>query len=512
MRKRMFHILALLLLLIVPLKANTNGFYNVRDYGAVGNGQTLDSPGINAAIDAAVKNGGGTVHLPAGTYLSGSIHMKSNINLFLDAGCVILGAPQNMGAYDPEEAVVGTQYQDGGHSYFQNSLIWGENLKNVSITGHGMINGGGLVSASKGPNQGTIGKASKAIALKLCSNVVIKDITIFHGGHFAILVTGCNMVILDNLIIDTNRDGIDIDCCSNVMVSNCMVNSPGDDAICPKSSFALGKKWITENLTITNCQVSGYEEGTLIDGTLIPHVTKSPGGRNGRIKFGTESNGGFRNCTVSNCTFKFCRGLALEEVDGGIMENITISNLTMTDINGYPIYITLGERNRDPDKTAVPVGKNIIISNVVATMLDSLSGIHITGTPLHYLENIRISNVLFINNGGGAKELENIDFPELGKGYPELYMLKSATPSYGVYARHVKGLEINDVRVSYNKEDKRPAIACVDVDGLEINNFRAKVAEGTKASIFQSVKNLTIYNSSVLDETKAANNKKNRRK
>ncbi|MEP7253981.1 MAG: glycosyl hydrolase family 28-related protein [Ginsengibacter sp.] len=476
--------------------ASADGFYNVKDYGAKGDGKTLDHQSINKAIDAAVKNGGGTVFLPAGTYLSGSIHIQSNINLFLDAGCVILGAPQDVGAYDPEENVSGTQYQDGGHTYFHNSLIWGENLKNVFITGHGMINGGGLVSASTGANEGPLGKASKTIALKLCSNVVIQDITIFHGGHFAILVTGCNMVNMDHLIIDTNRDGIDIDCCTNVMVSNCAVNSPGDDAICPKSSYALGKKWITENLTITNCQVSGYKEGTLIDGTLIPNN----GRRNGRIKFGTESNGGFRNCTVSNCTFKYCFGLALEEVDGGVMENITISNLSMSEISEYPIYITLGDRNRDPDTTSVPVGKNIIISNVVANTIDSLSGIHITGTPNHYLENVRISNVLFTINGGGAKSLANIDLPELGKRYPELNKLKSATPSYGVYARHIKNLELDNVEVQYANEDQRPPIACVDVDGLDITNFKAEVAKGVDAAIFQNVRKMNAYYSPVLDK------------
>ncbi len=493
---------------IVSIAFTFNGFamgstyYNVKDYGCTGDGISLDSPGINKAIEAAVEKGGGTVFFPAGTYLSGSIHIKSNINLHLDAGCVILGAPQDMGAYDPEEEVLGEQYQDGGHTYFQNSLIWGENLENVSITGLGMINGGGLTSKSTAVNKGPLGKASKSIALKLCNNVTIKDITIFHGGHFAILVTGCNLVRLDNLIIDTNRDGIDIDCCTNTVVSNCMVNSPHDDAICPKSTFALGKKWITQNLTITNCQVSGYKEGTLIDGTLIPDLKTKYGGRNGRIKFGTESNGGFRNCTVSNCTFRYCRGLALEEVDGGIMENITISNLTMSEINGYPIYITLGERKRDPDKKSASVGKNIIISNVVVTMLDSLSGIHITGTPNYYLENIRISNILFTNNGGGAKELADIYFPELGDGYPEIYKLNSATPSYGLYARHVKNLDISNVKVNYNKEDKRPPIACIDVDGLEIDNFKAEVANGVRAAIFDSVQNLNVRNSPVLEKVR----------
>ncbi|MET4082733.1 polygalacturonase [Pedobacter sp. UYP30] len=496
MSKLIFSTLSFLIISITFCSAKNAPYYNVKDYGAKGDGKTLDNGSINKAIDAAAKNGGGTVYLPAGTYLSGSIHIKSNINLFLDAGCILLGAPQNMGAYDAEEDIVGKQYQDGGHSYFHNSLIWGENLKNVSITGYGMINGGGLSRETRGANDGKIGKASKSIALKLCSNVVIKDITIFHGGHFAILVTGCNMVKLDNLIIDTNRDGIDIDCCTNTVVSNCMVNAPNDDAICPKSSYALGRKQLTENLTITNCQVSGYKEGTLIDGTLVPPIGRA----NGRIKFGTESNGGFRNVTVSNCTFKYCFGLALEEVDGGIMENITITNLSMTNIFNYPIYITLGERLRDPDTNSVAVGKNIIISNIVATMVDSLSGIHITGTPTHFLEDIQISDVRFTSGGGGAKKLDNVDFAELGKGYPEVYKLKSATPAYGVFARHVKNLQLNNINVDYKKEDKRPAIYCADINGLEINHFKAKVSEGIAAGVFKQIKDFKTYNSPVLND------------
>ncbi len=132
------------------------------------------------------------------------------------------------------------------------------------------------------------------------------------------------------------------------MVSNCRVNSPNDDGICPKSSYALGEPRLTENLTITNCQVSGFAVGTLIDGTMKPGRRQ-----NGRIKFGTEASGGFRNCTVSNCTFRSCEGLALEEVDGGIMEDITIDNISMKDAVQYAIYITTGKRDRTPNLTTV---------------------------------------------------------------------------------------------------------------------------------------------------------------
>ena len=288
--------------------------FNVRDFGAVGDGKNLDSPSIDKAIAAAAAAGGGTVVVPAGTYLSGSIHLQSNIHLVIDAGATILGAPQALNAYDETEPYSFGGYQDGGHCYFHNSLIWGENLTNVFITGNGMINGGGLVRAddildrmSKYrdlQNADTndlppVRLGNKAIALKLCKNVLIRDVTIFHGGHFAILVTGCDNLTVDNVTMDTDRDGIDIDCCHNTMVSNCRINSPNDDGLCPKSTYALGETRLTENLTIVNCQVSGFREGTLLDGTMKPSR-----GHNGRIKFGTESSGGFRNCTVANCTFR----------------------------------------------------------------------------------------------------------------------------------------------------------------------------------------------------------------
>lgn len=466
--------------------------YNVRDFGAAGDGKTLDSPAINRAIDAAVAAGGGTVYLPAGTYLSGSIHLKSNINLHIDAGATLLGAPQNMNAHDPAEPFEGTAYQDGGHTYFHNSLIWGEDITNISITGKGMINGGGLTARDKDVNKGPIGLGDKAIALKRCRDILMRDITIYHGGHFAILTTGCDNMTVDNVTMDTNRDGIDIDCCRNVMVSNCRINSPGDDALCPKSTYALGKPVITENLTITNCQVSGFQEGTLLDGRMLPSRSK-----NGRIKFGTESNGGFRNITISNCTFRQCRGLALEEVDGGIMENISISNITMMDVAQYPIYITLGQRNRGPAGTTVGVARNIFIQNVIATGIEPMSGIQITGLPGHYVEGIRLQNIRLIFNGGGsAKDAARIP-PELDKGYPEPSRL-GTMPAYGLFARHVRDLELANIRVSFEKQDLRPAIVCDDVDGIEIDNFKAKLADGVPAAKFTNVKDVVVRNSPVM--------------
>jgi polygalacturonase len=487
--------------------------FNVRDFGAAADGKTLDNPAIQKAIDAAEAAGGGTVVIPAGTYLCGSIELKSTIHL-LDSGAIILGAPQNMNAYDETEPWPSDNpYQDGGHCYFHNSLIWGENLNNVSITGGGMIKGGGLVSADKllddmcgfsawgkpAPAQPVPANyppsrlGNKAIALKLCNHVLIRDITISHGGHFAILVTGCNNMTVDNVTMDTNRDGIDIDCCHNTMVSNCRINSPGDDGLCLKSTYALGHNVLTENLTIVNCQVSGFEEGSLLDGTM--RQVKPGHRRNGRIKFGTESSGGFRNCTVSNCTFRSCFGLALEEVDGGIMEDITINNLSMVDVADYAIYLTTGSRNRGGNVQHPSECRNIFISNVVADGVGKASGIQVTGTAEQPLENIRLENIRLISNGGGTVADAAKPFRELGTRYPEA----RSTPSYGIFAQHVKGLELADISTSFLQADARPAAFFADIYGLEIDNFKPQVSPNVPPAIIsQDVRNVVIRDSPLI--------------
>jgi polygalacturonase len=500
--------LLLALTLIATAAAPALGTYDIRNFGATGDGKTLDSPAIDRAIQAAAAHGGGTVDVPPGTYLCGSIHLQSNIRLQLDAGAVILGAPQGLNAYDETEPYSLGGYQDGGHCYFHNSLIWGENLTNVSITGNGTINGGGLAGSDgildrmcgyddwRKPANATFAPVrlgNKSIALKLCRNVLIRDITIAHGGHFAILVTGCDNLTVDNVTMDTNRDGIDLDCCRNAMVSNCRVNSPGDDGICPKSTYALGEIRLTENLTITNCQVSGFKEGTLLDGTMRPSSSQ-----NGRIKFGTESSGGFRNCTVSNCTFRSCRGLALEEVDGGILEDITITNLTMYDVPDYAIYITTGKRNRTPGITTNSRIRNILISNVIADRIAKMSGIQITGLPGQPIEGVRLDNIRLTSDGGGNAQDAAINPRELGTGYPEPAVI-GTVPAYGIYARHVQGLELANITTDFLSDDLRPAAVFADIQGLEIDNFKPQVSTGVPAAVFgNDVKDTTVRSSPAL--------------
>lgn len=469
--------------------------YNVMDYGARGDGKTLDSPAINKAIDAAALKGGGMIYFPAGTYLSVSIRLKSNISLYIEQGATILAASTSEGYKydDPEPNIWGDslKYQDFGHSHWHNALIWGENLQNISILGPGMIWGKGLArSTSNIPGTG-----DKSISLKWCRNVILRDFSILHGGWFGILATGVDNFTIDNLKIDTNRDGMDIDCCVNVKVSNCFVNSPQDDGICLKSSFGLGVARATDNVTITNCLVSGYIEGSLLDGTFKKDGKMTAnGGPIGRIKFGTESNGGFRNITISNCVFDYCRGLALESVDGAMLENVTITNITMRDIFNAPFFLRLGERMRGPSD--VPVGelRRVIISNIVVYNADPGNGSIISGDEGHYIKDIRLSNIRIYYKGGGTTKQAARVVPGFEKEYPEPSRF-GVLPSYGFFIRHVDGIQLDNVEVSFMENDLRPAFFLDDVKNIDFMFVKAQKADGVSSLSLKNVSNLNLFRS-----------------
>lgn len=468
--------------------------FNVRDLGAKGDGVALDSPAINQAIEKAAAVGGGRVLVPAGKYLCGSIRMKSRVELHLAKDAVIVADEWDSKNYDPTEPFTPPAYQDGGHTYFHNSLIWGENLEGVSITGEGLIDGGGLttwkgeLNKKLGFGKGSQGEmaaapvdpdnptyaANKAIALKLCKNVVIRDISILKGGWFAIITTGCDDVLMENLKIDTNRDGIDIDACVNVRVKSCKVNAPMDDAICPKSSYALGYARVTENVTIEDCEVSGFDVGSMLDGTRRPDPKDH---RNGRIKFGTESSGGFRNCVVRNCTFIDSMGFTLQMVDGGIIENIEASNLKMRNVKNYALYIVTGKRNRTPDLKTVSTMKNVRISGVEADGVDAMSGIQIFGMPEQPIENLSLSDIRIRSNGGGTAADAGRSPKDLGTQYPDPSG-KPRMPAYGIFARHVKGLKLANMDFSLAATDMRPVAQFENISGLVVENFRGQVGEG----------------------------------
>ena len=512
-----------------------DGIYNVRAFGASGDGTTLDTDAVNDAITAANQAGGGTVRFPAGMYRCYSIHLKSNVTLYLGQGATILAAPPRKEkstepGYDSPEKNPWDAYEDFGHSHWHNSLIWGEDIENIAILGPGRIDGSiglsrGGVKIGEGigypfpatqpatapttapatqptteptyPNpKDTLraGIANKAIALKLCRNVVLRDFSVLGGGHFAILATGVDNFTLDNLKLDTNRDGMDIDCCKNVRVSNCTVNSPYDDGICLKSCFALGWFKPTENVTITNCQVSGYIVGTLLDGTCDPVLISKlhPDGPTGRIKLGTESSGGYKNITISNCVFDNCRGLALETVDGGPLEDVAVSNITMRHIYNSPIFIRRGARLRSPPGTPVGTCQRINISNIVVYDADPRYASIISGIPGDDIKDVMLSHIQIFCRGGGTKEWATTQSVERENSYPEPRMF-SETAAYGFYLRHVKSIEFNDVKTSFNGYEARSPFVLEQVEDAAFTEINAQYMADVPPLLLKQVEDLSIH-------------------
>ncbi len=503
------------------VEAQRSVFFNIRDYGAKGDGKTLDTDAINKAIETAAGKGGGTVYFPAGTYLSFSIRLKSNITIHLDNGATLLAADPavHKGKYDMPEPNPWDMYQDFGHSHWQNSLMWGIGIENFAIIGQGRIDGLGLSKRSPGPrrprtegetpvsmanNVSPLGEMSdrsemnglgtKAIALKLSKNITLKDFTIFRGGHFAVIATGVDNLTIDGLRVDTNRDGFDIDACRNVRISNVYVNSPNDDAIVLKSSYALGFPRATENVTITNSQVSGFDLGTFLDGTFQTKTEFAPDRDRvtGRIKFGTESNGGFKNITISNINFVRCRGLAIETVDGGNIEDISISNITMRDITTAPIFIRLGKRQRAPGGTPVSKIKRINIDNVVVSGAHHEYSSIIAGLAESPVEDVRLSNIRIHYNGGGTKADAERAIPENEKNYPEPSMF-GVTPAYGFYIRHAKGVVFDNVKVTYEKPEERPAFVLDNVKDIDL--FRIDAQPTSSFFMLKNVQNFNLQQS-----------------
>ena len=482
--------------------------YDVIDFGAKGDRIAIDSVAINRAIEAAAGAGGGTVYFPAGNYLCYSIHVKSKVSLYLEQGAAIIAAEPAVDpakSYDLAESNKPWEdYQDYGHNHWHNSLIWGEGLSEVAILGPGKIWGKGLSRGwGAGPIAEQAGVANKAIALKNCRNVTLRDFSILHGGHFGILATGVDNLTIDNLKIDTNRDGMDVDCCRNVRISNCSVNSPWDDAICLKSSFALGFARPTEMVTISNCLVAGsFEEGTLLDGTFkrftedakVPHI--------GRIKFGTESNGGFKNIAVSNCVFDGCRGLAIESVDGAVIEDVSCTNITMREVFEAPIFLRLGARMRGPAGAAVGVMRRVILSNVTCTSAAASAriGSIVAGIPGHPIEDVKISGVMLVNQGGGTKNDAQLLLPEKENQYPEPNMF-GMTPAHGFFIRHVKGLEMNGVKIDHLHDDARPAFVLEDVKQAEFGRIKAAADAGTATFALRQVKDFSVFRSRPVADT-----------
>ncbi len=448
---------------------------NVRDFGALGDGRHIDSPAINAALEQVAQAGGGTVTLPEGVYLCYSIHLQSGVTLRLERGAILRAAPVSAtDGYDAPEAN-DSPYQDFGHSHWHNSLLWGEGLHDVTLEGEGLIDGTDVLMRGA-PRRNAIGQqpttANKAVALRNCRRVAIRGLSFLNCGHFALLLTGVDDLVIDGVVADTNRDGFDIDCCERVTVRNCRVNTLNDDAIVLKCSYALGWPKPTSDVVIEDCHVSGYDVGTMLNGSRTTLATTAPDGDGptGRIKLGTESNGGFHRINIRRCTFTHCRGLALETVDGAAMHDIDVSDLTMHDICNSPIYIRLGDRMRAPEGFHPSQVHDIRIRNVSVSDADCrYAACLIVGTSDKKIRNVKIEDVRIEVRGGlSLADVEhqrgcNPFFFEAARTgsqrgvsrYPEP-SAHGIQPAWGISVSHAEGILFRNIILTCLRPDERP--------------------------------------------------------
>ncbi len=441
--------------------------FNIRDYGAIGNGASFDSPAIQKAIDACAEKGGGTVFIPAGKYLCGTIHMKSHIHVLFEKGAVLLGS-KNINDFDPHEAnPANCEYQDISHSYFHRSLFHAEFVDDIAFSGFGEID---MQSTWEEVDEWYRG--AKIIAFKECNNVIIRDLTMKNATDLAVYVAGCEYVTISGLHIMSHIDGVSPDCCKNVTVSDCIIDS-ADDAIVPKCSYTLGRFKDMENLTVSNCVLRSNAAA---------------------IKFGTETNSAFKNITITGCTIYDTQlnGIALLTADGAVMEGISISNITMRNV-GNPILVQILNRGRGPKPESDKVGeiKNVAISNVVitgpypetfeATMAQHLStyaandltlkGIHhplvIAGQPDSPVRNLSLSNIIFSAHGGGTLEDRFIQLPTVRDGYPGSDLFGDKYPIYGLFAINADNLRLYNVEFTTEVEDMRDEMLLMNVTNFK---------------------------------------------
>lgn len=361
------------------LKEGEGQLYDITAYGAVSEGDPVkNTEAINAAIAAAEAAGGGTVVVPEGDFKTYTIRLASGVNVRIDG--IIRAARTDMfdrqgkqtmegegGNYDEPEANLYAGLQDHGHTYFANSLFYAADKKDIMIYGDGLIDGsyinddGTLINVLSGSdpsnpaNRTDAGHngtwfGNKGIALVRCENVVLDGIRILNGGHFAIIAEGVTNMTVENLLVDTNRDAYNIDCCQNVTVRNSHFNSLTDDAIVLKASYGAGVFMPTKNVLIEDCVVSGYDAGSVIAGTYTTDklVATDQCGPTARVKFGTESTCGYDTVTIRGVRFERSRGFCLEAVDGSPLTNVVLTDCEMENVSSSPIFIRIADRSRYP--------------------------------------------------------------------------------------------------------------------------------------------------------------------
>jgi len=454
-RGKNYLIVLILLLSVFNIEARD---FNIMDFGAK-TGSISNTLAIQTAIDSCSFSGGGRVLIPAGNYVTGTLIMKDNVNLHLSVGAVILGSMniEDYPAIKPEYVSLRT------NSYVK-QLIYAENVKNIKITGFGEINGQGKGFKRVAQNDEGVNRPH-LIQFISCKNVSVYDVSLKNSGAWMQHYLACDQLQIRGIKIfnhnNYNNDGLDVDGCKNVNISD-ILSDTDDDGITLKSTSGRP----CENISITNCVVSSHCNA---------------------IKMGTESNGGFRNISISNCVVKpsvvnsstfygqkiGISGVSLEIVDGGTMEGIVISGIKIEGTFS-PIFIRLGNRARPYQEgmEITNVGKlgDVLISDIHISNAKNIA-CSITGLPDNPVENIVLSNIVFKHEGGGTLNDFNNEILEKEKNYPEATMF-GILPAQGFFIRHAKNITLKSIQIETLTEDIRPAFLLDDVSGGQFSDIQ----------------------------------------
>jgi len=487
----MYKSVRLLLVVMLTIAGNLSLFaadVDITAYGAVGNGTTLNTETIQKAIDACYKSGGGKVIIPSGIFLTGTISLNDNITLQLKKGAVLLGSTDVNDYKNLDPFVDGLGISVGW------ALVVAVDKKNISIEGEGTIDGQGSklkaqqILTDTRPESQRWGRRPFLLRIVRCQHVAVNGVTLNYAAAWTSHYFQCKQVSIKNVKIVSrgiaHNDGMDIDGCQDVTIKDCDVVS-GDDALCFKTTSS---KMACKDIVVSGLRLKSGQ---------------------GAIKIGTESMAAFQNIKISQCYIYDTAngGIKLLSVDGANISNVQISDITMVEVK-TPILIRLGARlsvfRKDQD-TQQPIGtlENVTIKNVKAKAADNAqlmppSGILITGIPGHSIKNLTLENIEINLAGGGSNENARQVVPEAIDKYPEVKTFGPLVPAYGVWARHVDGLKLNNVKFTLSHNDLRPAFICQDGKNVELNNWIIPETTGAQAVIrLENVTGAHINNSTV---------------
>jgi hypothetical protein len=452
-----------------PLPQFKTATFNVRDFGATGNGRDNDTAAINRAIAKCSAEGGGDVTFPKGTYLAASIHLQSNVRLMLDKEAIIAGANSGYDLPEPNEF---EKYQDFGHSHFHNALMWGEKIENFAIIG-GRINGGHIIEGDD-PHGRDLG--DKVIAIKSGRNLLFDGITHQTGGHFVYLLNDCENVTLSNIVIKKSRDGVNLVSCRNVQMHDCNFTGCGDDTLALKSDYALGRKIDSANIYVWNCYFESVANA---------------------LEIGAESVGDFRNVNFWNIRVRraWKAGIGIRSTDGSVIDGVNYRDIAMKSVD-TPISIVLGKRlsSGDPNRSIGAI-RNVTLSNITATeprprKRDTVRPSLVRGLAERRIENILLEHVQIVSKGNASKQGKESSADEIKSGERD-----AAFPASGFFVADVRGLRMNDVTLSYESPDSRVSIVALDVADLELNDMKIQKFGGTRLMRLEKIDNLLLHHS-----------------